>query len=302
MIRAEHTLADVVATALTEDLDASGDRTALATVPEDSTSRGVVATREDGVVSGTAVVQAVYAELGGHVEVVAEVEDGDRVAPGDVLLTVSGPTRDILTGERTALNLLSHLSGIATGTAAYVAAVKGTAAVIRDTRKTIPGLRALQKAAVRHGGGANHRMSLSDGILVKDNHVAAAGGVGPAVRAALASADGLEVQIEVDDLLQLDGALEAGARSILLDNFDLASMAEALHRCRSAGEVFVEASGGVTLRTVADIAATGVDAIAVGALTHSVRALDIGLDLTTAAGADEDPDAEPERARDEQEV
>jgi nicotinate-nucleotide pyrophosphorylase (carboxylating) len=274
-------LAAVVALALAEDLTARGDATAAATVPAGAAFAGTFASREAGVVAGTEVIAATYAAVDSAVEVVVHLGDGAAVRPGDAIAEVRGPARSVLTGERTALNLLGHLCGVATATRRYADAVAGTGAVVRDTRKTLPGLRALQKAAVAAGGGVNHRLSLSDGILVKDNHVAAAGGVGAATRAALAHAGDLPVQVEVDDLDELAEALEAGARAILLDNFDLDGLAIAVDRCRARGtDVFVEASGGVTLDTVAAIARAGVDAIAVGALTHSVRALDIGLDLT----------------------
>lgn len=272
-------VAAVVAAALAEDLGSAGDVTAAATVPPDATFRGAFVAREEGVVAGTQTIAAVYAAVDDDVRVVVVAGDGDRVGAGTVIAEVVGPARAVLAGERTALNLLSHLSGVATATSAYVGAVAGTGAVIRDTRKTLPGLRALQKDAVASGGGVNHRSSLSDGLLVKDNHVAAAGGVAAATRAALEAARGLPVQIEVDSPAELDEALAAGARSVLVDNFDLTDMHEAVERCRADGGVFVEASGGVTLETVTSIARTGVDAIAVGALTHSVRALDIGLDV-----------------------
>lgn len=272
-------LAAVIATALAEDLEARGDVTAYATVPADATFSGVITARAAGAVAGAEVVAAVFAAVDPDVVVRTLVADGDLLAPGDALAEVAGPAAAVLTGERTALNLLGHLCGVATATRAYVEAVAGTGAVIRDTRKTLPGLRALQKAAVAAGGGVNHRRSLSDGLLVKDNHVAAAGGVAAATRAAIAAADTLPVQVEVDSLAELDEALEAGARAVLLDNFALAELQRAVQRCRDRDEqVFVEASGGVTLDTVAAIARTGVDAIAVGALTHSVRALDVGLD------------------------
>lgn len=279
----------LIAVALAEDLDERGDVTALATVPEGARFAGAFVAREAGVAAGTAVIPVTYAALDGDVSVDLLVSDGEALSPGAVLARVAGPARSVLTGERTALNLLTHLCGVATVTRGFVAAVAGTTAVIRDTRKTLPGLRALQKAAVLAGGGANHRRSLSDGILVKDNHVAAAGGVAAAAAAALAAADASEVQVEVDDLDELTQALEAGARSILLDNFTLADLREAVARCAAVeGGVFVEASGGVTLETVPAIAATGVDAIAIGALTHSVPALDIGLDLALQGG---EPDA-----------
>jgi nicotinate-nucleotide pyrophosphorylase (carboxylating) len=274
------TIDDVIALALGEDLDDRGDVTVQATVPAGTRFRAAVVARERGVAAGLAAVEATYRQVDPEVAVSLRAADGDAVEAGQVLAEVEGPARSVLTGERTALNVLGHLSGVATATRAYVAAVAGTAAVIRDTRKTLPGLRALQKAAVAAGGGTNHRRSLSDGILVKDNHVAAAGGVGAAAAAALAAAGVEAVQVEVDDLVELDEALAAGVRSVLLDNFALADLREAVARCRGRDEaVFVEASGGVTLDTVAAIAATGVDAIAVGALTHSVRSLDVGLDL-----------------------
>jgi nicotinate-nucleotide pyrophosphorylase (carboxylating) len=270
----------VIARALAEDLDERGDVTALATVPEGATFSGAVVAREPGVAAGIAVVAATYTALDEAVAVEPLVEDGEELSAGAVLARVRGPARSVLTGERTALNLLGHLCGVATLTRAYVDAAAGTRTVIRDTRKTLPGLRALQKAAVVAGGGVNHRRSLSDAILVKDNHVAAAGGVAEATAAALAAAGVDSVQVEVDDLDELAAALDAGARSVLADNFPLADLREAVERCRAAGDdVFIEASGRVTLELVPAIAATGVDAIAVGALTHSVRALDVGLDL-----------------------
>ncbi len=268
--------------ALAEDLPA-GDVTGAATVPAQARATARFVVRAEGVVAGLGAVRAVVAQVDADVQFAAARADGDAVAPGDVLADVSGSARSILAAERTALNLLTHLSGVATTTRRFVDAVAGTRCQIRDTRKTLPGMRALQKAAVAAGGGVNHRANLSDGVLIKDNHVAAAGGVAAATAQALGAAGGLVVQVEVDDLVQLDEALNAGARSVLLDNFTVADMATAVERCRSVGEdVFVEASGNVSLDTVAAIAATGVDAVAVGALTHSVRALDIGLDWQDA--------------------
>lgn len=268
----------LVALALEEDLPA-GDATSEATVPAGTVATARFVARTEGVVAGLDVAAAALAAVDEELEFRRLVDDGAAIAAGDVLAEVSGSARSILAAERTALNLLTHLSGIATATRRYVLAVAGTDCAVRDTRKTLPGMRALQKAAVRAGGGVNHRWSLSDGLLVKDNHVAAAGGVEPATRNALATSGDLPVQIEVDDLGQLDEALAAGSRSVLLDNFTLDDMRTAVQRCRSLPEtVFVEASGNVTLETVAEIAQTGVDAVAVGALTHSVRSLDIGLD------------------------
>lgn len=268
--------------ALAEDA-AGGDVTAAATVPADLAASARFVSRATGVVAGLDAVAQVIALVDPALTFVPALNDGDRIAPGDVLGEVSGSARSILLAERTALNLLTHLCGVATATSRYVTAVAGTDCVIRDTRKTLPGLRALQKAAVAAGGGTNHRFSLSDGLLVKDNHVAAAGGVATATAAALAAARDLPVQIEVDSLDQLDEALEAGARAVLLDNFESAGMLTAVARCRAGVDpVFVEASGNVTLETVRSIAETGVDAISVGALTHSVLTLDIGLDWEDA--------------------
>ena len=274
------TLDQVVAVALAEDLGDRGDVTAQATVPESATLRAQFTARRSGTAAGVAAIAATYAQIDAAVAVDTKVTDGQLVSPGDVLAVVHGPARAVLAGERTALNLVSHLSGIATMTARYVEALHGSGCVVRDTRKTLPGLRALQKAAVVAGGGTNHRAGLHDALLVKDNHVAAAGSVASATTAALANHGGLPVQVEVDDIEQLRAALQAGARCVLLDNFALAALPAAVAVCRAVGEpVFVEVSGGVTLDTAAAIAATGVDAIAVGALTHSVAALDIGLDV-----------------------
>jgi nicotinate-nucleotide pyrophosphorylase (carboxylating) len=241
-----------------------------------------VVARQPGVVAGVPVAEAVFTvagELGdwGQVEVVSRVADGARVAAGDVLLSVAGPLVPLLRAERTALNFLTHLSGVATLTRRWADAVAGTTAKVRDTRKTLPGLRALQKYAVRQGGGVNHRMSLSDAALIKDNHVAAAGSVTAAFAAV--QAPGLHVQVECDTLEQLREALAAGARSILLDNMGPDRLAEAVRL--TAGRAELEASGGLTLDRARDVAETGVDYLAVGALTHSAPALDIGLDLTS---------------------
>lgn len=274
-------LGELVAVALAEDLGADGDLTAVATVPADATAAAALVTREAGVIAGLEVARAVFAAVETRIVFAESVADGDGVPAGALLATVSGPTRAILAAERTALNLLSHLSGVATATARYVAALAGTGCVVRDTRKTLPGLRALQKGAVVAGGGVNHRRGLDDALLVKDNHAAAAGGVALATKAALAGAGGRPVQIEVDDLEQLEQALGAGARAILLDNFTLAELREGVARCRrQAQSVFVEASGALDRDSARAVAEAGVDAVAVGALTHSVRALDIGLDLS----------------------
>jgi nicotinate-nucleotide pyrophosphorylase (carboxylating) len=207
--------------------------------------------------------------------------DGERVGAGETVLRVSGQASFSLGMERTMLNFLTHLSGIATATRSWVDAVAGTGAVIRDTRKTLPGLRALQKYAVRCGGGQNHRMALGDAALIKDNHVAAAGGVGAAVRAVRAYAPGVPLEAECDTLAQVRESLEAGARLILLDNMDLSTMRAAVEIARGFDGVRLEASGGLRLENAREVASTGVDYLAVGALTHSSKALDLGVDITT---------------------
>jgi nicotinate-nucleotide pyrophosphorylase (carboxylating) len=260
--------------ALAEDLAGGIDVTSVATVPAQQESIGDFVARTPGVVAGLDVVEVVFADAATFDR---PLKDGDVVAAGAVLLTVHGLTRDLLTGERTALNLLGHLSGIATLTRRWVDAVAGTSAAIRDTRKTTPGLRALEKYAVRCGGGVNHRMSLSDAALVKDNHVIAAGGVGPAFGAVREMWPGLPVEVEVDSLAELDEALAAGADLVLLDNMTVEELRDAV--LRTAGRAQLEASGGLSLDIAHAVASTGVDYLAVGALTHSAPVLDIGLDL-----------------------
>jgi nicotinate-nucleotide pyrophosphorylase (carboxylating) len=240
-----------------------------------------VVTRRPGVVAGLPVAAVVFETLGLSVKSLAA--DGDRVAPGDILLSVEGPLLGLLRAERTALNFLTHLSGVATLTRRWADAIEGTGAKVRDTRKTLPGLRALQKYAVRCGGGVNHRLSLQDAALIKDNHVAAAGSVTAAFNAV--RAPGLHVQVECDTLEQVREALAAGATSILLDNMSIAEMTEAVDLAKGRAEL--EASGGLALDGARDVAETGVDYLAVGALTHSAPALDIGLDLTPERRADE---------------
>jgi len=272
--------------ALEEDLAGGLDVTTLATVPADHHGLARLVTRSDGVVAGLEIAAAVFAErLGPSGGVRALAADGDRVVAGQCLLEVSGPTRELLTAERSALNLLTHLSGIATLTARWVEAVAGTGATIRDTRKTMPGLRAAEKYAVRCGGGANHRMGLHDQALIKDNHVVAAGGVVPAIRAVRAAFPGIFCEVECDTLDQVAEAAGEGAALVLLDNMDTATLTAAVALCRPAG-TRTEASGGLTLDRAADVARTGVDHLAVGALTHSAPALDIGLDLATLPLAD----------------
>ncbi|WP_440071348.1 L-aspartate oxidase [Streptosporangium sp. OZ121] len=268
----------ILEAAAAEDLQEAGDVTSLATIPADQTATADVVAREDGVVAGLVVAEGAFAHLGqGRLVTERKVKDGERVARGDVLMTVTGPTRDLLTAERTALNLLTHLSGIATLTGRWVLAVEGTGARIRDSRKTLPGLRALEKYAVRCGGGTNHRMSLSDAALIKDNHVVASGGVAEAFRAVRDAYPGLPIEVEVDRIDQIEPVLAEGAEEILLDNFTVEELARAVRLV--AGRARLESSGGLTLQVARDVAETGVDYLAVGALTHSAPALDIALDL-----------------------
>jgi len=273
---------EVIRRGLDEDLRFGPDVTTVATVPADATTSAAVVARETGVVAGVAVARMVLDEVLGPegYRVTEELPDGVRVQPGQTLLGVEANARGLLTAERTLLNLICHLSGVATATAAWVEAVEGTAARIRDTRKTLPGMRALQKYAVRVGGGVNHRMGLGDAALIKDNHVAAAGSVVAALRAVRAAAPGLPCEVEVDTLEQLDEVLGEDVQLILLDNFPVWQTQIAVQRrdARAPG-VLLESSGGLSLDTAAQYAGTGVDYLAVGALTHSVRVLDLGLDL-----------------------
>ncbi len=264
--------------ALEEDLPGgSVDVTSVATIPAEATGAGVFAAREPGIVAGLGIAALVFDRVSADVEVEDRLPDGSRVAAGDVVMRVAGPARALLTAERTALNFASHLSGIATATDHWVAALAGTRARVLDTRKTLPRWRALQKYAVRCGGGVNHRFSLSDMAMVKDNHVVAAGGVLPAYLAVRAAYPDLPVEVEVTDLDQLRQLLEAGCDRILLDNMDSATMSEAVRL--TAGRASLEASGGLTLERAREVAQTGVDFISVGALTHSVKVFDLGLDL-----------------------
>ncbi|MBU3752239.1 MAG: carboxylating nicotinate-nucleotide diphosphorylase [Mycobacterium sp.] len=272
----------VIRRGLEEDLRYGPDITTAATVPADATAEAAVVAREDGVAAGVDVAVMVLDEVLGAdaYRVLDRVADGTRIGKGQPLLTLEANTGGLLTAERTLLNLICHLSGIATATAAWVDAVEGTGARIRDTRKTLPGLRALQKYAVRVGGGVNHRMGLGDAALIKDNHVAAAGSVVAALRAVRAAAPDLPCEVEVDTLEQLDEVLGEDVELILLDNFPVWQTQIAVQRRDArAPEVLLESSGGLSLDTAADYAGTGVDYLAVGALTHSVRVLDIGLDL-----------------------
>jgi nicotinate-nucleotide pyrophosphorylase (carboxylating) len=272
----DRVLASVV-DAVAEDLPGE-DVTSAATLDPARQAWADLVARADGVVAGLAVAEVVFRHVvGPAVEVKRQAADGDRVSRGDVLLSVHGPVPALLTAERTALNFLCHLSGVATATARWVDALAGTDARVRDTRKTTPGLRALEKYAVRCGGGVNHRATLSDMALVKDNHVLAAGGVVPAYDAVRARYPRLPVQVEVTTLDQLRELLDAGAPEILLDNMTTAQMAEAVRV--TAGRARLEASGGLTLARAREVAETGVDYIAVGALTHSAPVLDIAMDL-----------------------
>ena len=267
----------VVRAALAEDLGRAGDITALACIDADARLEATFGARKAGTIAGLACARLAILAMDPDAKFKAKVSDGDRVAAGAVLARVSANARALLSAERTALNLLGRLSGVATLTAAYVNAVAGTKARITDTRKTTPGLRALEKYAVRCGGALNHRFGLDDAILIKDNHIAACGGVGEAIRRARAFAGHLvKVECEVDSLKQLAEALDAGPDVVMLDNFSLKNLRVAVGM--TAGRVVLEASGGVTLDTVREIAETGVDVISVGALTHSASVLDIGLD------------------------
>ncbi|MGN6251193.1 MAG: carboxylating nicotinate-nucleotide diphosphorylase [Marmoricola sp.] len=271
-----------VLAALAEDLPAGGvDVTSVATIPPDARAEAVVRARERGVVAGLGVAALVFhTVLGPDVVIGDRLDDGAHVEPGDVALRVAGPTRGLLTAERTALNFASHLSGVATATARWVAALEGTRARVLDTRKTLPGWRALEKYAVRCGGGVNHRFSLSDMAMAKDNHVQAAGGVVPAWRAIRERFPDVPVEVEVDRLDQLEELLAVGCAHVLLDNMDTATMAEAVRI--TAGRAVLEASGGLTLDRAREVAGTGVDFISVGALTHSVQVFDLGLDLASS--------------------
>jgi nicotinate-nucleotide pyrophosphorylase (carboxylating) len=271
-------VAAVVARALAEDLGEAGDVTTTSTVDASTLSAANVVARQDGVVAGLRVAAYVFETVGqGRVQVEFGSADGARVVPGEVLATVRGPMRDLLTAERTALNLIGHLSGVATLTRRWVDAVEGTGARIRDTRKTMPGLRALEKYAVRCGGGVNHRMSLSDAALVKDNHVVAAGGVVAAFERVRAAYPHLPLEIEVDTIEQAREVIDAGADLVLLDNMSPAVMREVVEYVR--GRARLEASGRLSLDNARQVAETGVDYLAVGALTHSAPVLDIGLDI-----------------------
>lgn len=274
---------DHVVLAFDEDLPGGADDVTSAAMPEMGHAVADTAARDAGVVAGLAVAELAFRyALGDDVEVSGRVPEGTRVRPGDVVMTVAGPIKGVLTAERTALNFASHLSGVATATAAWVDAIAGTGARVLDTRKTLPGWRALQKYAVRCGGGVNHRFSLVDRAMVKDNHAVAAGGVVEAYRAVVAANPGLRVEVEVTDLAELRAVLDAGCTEVLLDNMSAADMSEAVRINADAGRrATLEASGGLTLDRAREVAETGVDFISVGALTHSVTVFDLGLDFRT---------------------
>jgi nicotinate-nucleotide pyrophosphorylase (carboxylating) len=269
-----------VRAALAEDLRYGPDVTSAATAPAHARATAEVAAREPGVLAGLPVALAVLDAAGIPPEAAEPAAgDGDRIEKGTAVLRIEAPLRELLGAERTLLNFLTHLSGIATATRAWADALAGTGCAVRDTRKTLPGLRPLEKYAVRCGGGLNHRMGLGDAALIKDNHVAAAGGVAPAIKAVRAVAPGLPLEVECDDLDQVQEALDAGAELILLDNMGLAALRAAVGLARGYPSVRLEASGGLRLDQARAVAETGVDFVSVGALTHSSPALDLGLDL-----------------------
>ena len=275
-IDAAFDLDDFVRRVLAEDLGAGGDVTSAATIPAEARFTASINCRESIIVAGIDVAAAFFRQLDPAVAIDCLVGDGERIEAGVVIMRVTGNARAMLAAERSALNTLQHLSGIATLTRRYVDAIAGTGAILLDTRKTLPGLRALDKYAARMGGAHNHRMRLDDGMLIKDNHVAVCGGVAEAVRAAKAANSGLQVQVEVDRIAQIEPALAAGADRLLLDNMDLPTLRQAVELV--GGRVPLEASGGVNLDTIRGIAESGVNFISVGRITQSAPAVDIGLD------------------------
>ena len=271
-------LNEFVTGALAEDLGIGGDVTSAATIRGEAQFNAAMVAREPITVAGLEIAAAIFHALDAEVEIAELVSDGDRIDAGGVLMRLEGNARAMLAAERSALNTLQHLSGIATLTRRYVDAIAGTGAVLIDTRKTIPGLRVLDKYAVRMGGAQNHRMRLDDGLLIKDNHVAACGGIAEAVKRAKAANTGLEVQVEVDRLDQIEPALAAGAERLLLDNMAPPMLRQAVELV--AGRVSLEASGGIRLETIRAIAETGVNFISAGRITQSAPAVDIGLDYS----------------------
>jgi nicotinate-nucleotide pyrophosphorylase (carboxylating) len=272
-------ITDAVRAALLEDLGRAGDITTLATIGENVQAKGIIATRQSGVIAGIDVARETFHQIDPEFLITAHVKDGDAIVAGQTLMTLEGRARTLLSGERVALNFMGYMSGIATLTRQFVDAVAHTKAHIVDTRKTVPYMRAFAKYAVRCGGGMNHRFGLDDAILIKDNHIAVAGGVIPALQAAKRHAGHLvKIEIEVDTLAQLEDVLKEGADVVLLDNMSPQMLKDAVSRIN--GRMRTEASGGVTLESVAAIAQSGVDLISIGALTHSVRVLDLGLDIS----------------------
>ena len=271
-------LVEFVQRVLAEDLGKGGDVTSASTIAEEARFSAEMNARQEMVVAGVDIAAAFFRSLDPRVQIELLAADGDRVERGAALMRLTGSARAMLTAERSALNTLQHLSGIATLTRHYVEAIAGTGAILIDTRKTIPGLRILEKFATRMGGAQNHRMRLDDGVLIKDNHVAVCGGVAEAVRSAKSAQTGLQVQVEVDRIDQIEPALEAGADRLLLDNMDPAMLRHAVSQV--AGRVPLEASGGVTLETIRFLAETGVNFISVGRITQSAPAVDIGLDYS----------------------
>lgn len=268
---------ETVERALLEDLGGRGDITSQATLPKDKKATYVIAARQKGVIAGVQAAKEVFDQVDPKLKLEWQLQDGDSVKKGKTVVEISGSARSILTAERTALNFMGRMSGIASLTARYVQAIEGTKAVIAHTRKTTPTLRAFELQAVRAGGGASHRYGLDDAILIKDNHIAAVGDVAEAVKRAKAFAGHMtRVAVEVDYPAQLEPALKAGADSILLDNFSLHDLKTAVQQ--TAGRAILEASGGVTLETVGAIAQTGIDVISIGALTHSALNFDLGMD------------------------
>ena len=266
---------DIILKTLQEDAP-FGDITTEVTVPKDAFASGVFRAKESGIICGIDIAERTFELVGGEVSLIKHKTDGDCIEKGDIIAEISGNAASILMGERTALNLMQRASGIATATRKAMDAVEGTQARITDTRKTMPGLRKLDKYAVRTAGAVNHRFSLSDGILIKDNHIAAAGGIAPAVRAAKRKAPHtLKIEVEVESIDELREALEAGADIIMLDNMSCGLMRESVKI--TAGRAVLEASGNMGERDLAEVAATGVDLISIGGLTHSVKALDISL-------------------------
>ncbi|WP_172601335.1 carboxylating nicotinate-nucleotide diphosphorylase [Rhizobium leguminosarum] len=278
----------LVRAALLEDLGLAGDITSASVIPHDHRSTVVMAARQPGVIAGLDAAELAFVLVDPEIAIRRHRQDGDAVKPGDVIATIEGPSRGLLTAERTALNFLGHLSGIATVTAEIAAAISGTKASVACTRKTTPGLRALEKYAVRAGGGMNHRFALHDAVLIKDNHVAIAGGVTEAIRRARAGIGHLvKIEVEVDTLDQLREAMETGVDAVLLDNMTPDQLRQAV--AIVAGRAITEASGRVTPASAAAIAASGVDLISVGWLTHSAPVLDIGLDFVEAAPTQTSP-------------